>query len=705
MDDANRSEWEQTGRVAAVSASGRGKQFANDKQDSLLYLDQVYRKARESIPLENKQANEALASIFINSADIKRKLKSDGKARYLLRYARANFRSLPAVHLAAAQFELDQGDKSKCISILEKACILCPTEDNLKEAIRRVGAGFNSLQEKSQNKAFTKVAPSAGGTITPRTRSLPQRVIRQKLVLKNTGSDDDEDDDTDGNVKKSINKPREKSPRNRPLDLPPQPQLSAITEDGDSGITVETPPTDDLRQTSTTGPRFPFFLNLASYDVQPGKTRKEEDVATEKPLQQPHQQPNQSSTTNNRSEEVNQPGRTTTYSLQPQVQQPPPVHTDSHQEMSQVPSSERKNQIHVKGVNYSIIKVIGKGGSSKVYQVLHEGSKKIFAVKYVDLECADDVIIQSYKNEITVLQRLQNKDPIIKLYDYEISQSHIYLVMECGSIDLASFLRRKRVQKEDILFYWRQMLTAVQCIHDEGIIHRDLKPANFLFVEGSLKLIDFGIANSIQSDRTSVTRESQVGTLNYMSPETIQSSGDSHGGDHTSMKINCKSDVWSLGCILYYITYGKTPFQSITNTMMKLQAICNPDYKIQFSDVHDSNLVDVLKRCLVRDVKERPSIKELLDHPYVSSKTSFKDSPTPALGMTKGVVENLMSKLNTTNCTSPRSVELAMALQKYLGSHCDPKQGKEIRQPLHDVNSISQTQREQKPLSYFFPNH
>lgn len=210
-----------------------------------------------------------------------------------------------------------------------------------------------------------------------RTRSLPQRVIRQKLVLKNTGSDDDEDDDTDGNVKKkSINKPREKSPRNRPLDLPPQPQLSAITEDGDSGITVETPPTDDLRQTSTTGPRFPFFLNLASYDVQPGKTRKEEDVATEKPHQQPiqqphqqpHQQPNQSSTTNNRSEEVNQPGRTTTYSLQPQVQQPPPVHTDSHQEMSQVPSSERKNQIHVKGVNYSIIKVIGKGGSSKVGQ-------------------------------------------------------------------------------------------------------------------------------------------------------------------------------------------------------------------------------------------------------------------------------------------------------------------------------------------------
>lgn len=55
-----------------------------------------------------------------------------------------------------------------------------------------------------------------------------------------------------------------------------------------------------------------------------------------------------------------------------------------------------------------------------------------------------------------------------------------------------------------------------------GIVHSDLKPANFIFVEASLKLIDFGIANAIQNDQTSFVKESQVGTLNYMSPEAIQ---------------------------------------------------------------------------------------------------------------------------------------------------------------------------------------
>ena len=66
---------------------------------------------------------------------------------------------------------------------------------------------------------------------------------------------------------------------------------------------------------------------------------------------------------------------------------------------------------------------------------------------------------------------------------------------------------------------WR--VQAVHNIHEARIVHSDLKPANFLMVEGTLKLIDFGIAKAIQSDTTSIARESQVGTLNYMSPEAI----------------------------------------------------------------------------------------------------------------------------------------------------------------------------------------
>lgn len=65
------------------------------------------------------------------------------------------------------------------------------------------------------------------------------------------------------------------------------------------------------------------------------------------------------------------------------------------------------------------------------------------------------------------------------------------------------------------------MLQAVHAIHEERIIHSDLKPANFLFVRGALKLIDFGIAKTIQNDTTNIHRDQQVGTINYMSPEAI----------------------------------------------------------------------------------------------------------------------------------------------------------------------------------------
>lgn len=76
----------------------------------------------------------------------------------------------------------------------------------------------------------------------------------------------------------------------------------------------------------------------------------------------------------------------------------------------------------------------------------------------------------------------------------------LILVMEYGSIDLAGFLRKNRskMTKADRQVFWQQMLEAVHLVHQQGIIHRDLKPANFLMVDGRLKLIDFGIAHTLQ---------------------------------------------------------------------------------------------------------------------------------------------------------------------------------------------------------------
>uniref|UniRef100_A0A8C7TLY9 Ttk protein kinase n=1 Tax=Oncorhynchus mykiss TaxID=8022 RepID=A0A8C7TLY9_ONCMY len=272
--------------------------------------------------------------------------------------------------------------------------------------------------------------------------------------------------------------------------------------------------------------------------------------------------------------------------------------------------------IVIKGKRFLVLKMIGRGGSSKVYQVLDQRNQ-LFAVKYVNLEEADAQTVESYKNEIEHLNRLQQySDQIIKLYDYEITNSYIYMLMECGNLDLSTWLRnRKTINPLERKLYWKNMLEAVQTIHKHGIVHCDLKPANFVIVNASLKLIDFGIANSIQPDVTSIMKDSQVGTLNYMPPEAIKDTSSQPG--KASSKISTKGDVWSLGCIMYCMTYGKTPFQTITNQITKLHAIIDPTHEMEFPDIAEKDLLDVLKRCLVRNPRERISIAELLEHSYL----------------------------------------------------------------------------------------
>ncbi|NP_001082090.1 TTK protein kinase S homeolog [Xenopus laevis] len=274
--------------------------------------------------------------------------------------------------------------------------------------------------------------------------------------------------------------------------------------------------------------------------------------------------------------------------------------------------------IVVKGRAYAVLKQIGTGGSSKVFQVMDD-KKHLYAIKYVNLEEADQQTIESYQNEISHLNKLQQHcDKIIRLFDYEITDQHIYMVMECGNIDLNTWLRKKKtINPWERKSYWKNMLEAVHTIHQHGIVHSDLKPANFLIVDGMLKLIDFGIANQIQPDVTSIVKDSQVGTINYMPPESIRDTTSYAENGKPRSKISPKGDVWSLGCILYCMTYGKTPFQHITNQIAKLHSILDPGYEIEFPNIPEKDLQDVLRKCLVRNPKERISIAELLVHPYV----------------------------------------------------------------------------------------
>ncbi|KAK4218791.1 hypothetical protein QBC37DRAFT_368627 [Rhypophila decipiens] len=310
-------------------------------------------------------------------------------------------------------------------------------------------------------------------------------------------------------------------------------------------------------------------------------------------------------------------------------------------------NKKRAVMLRVNNKTYTRIDCIGRGGSGKVYRVSAE-SGKMLALKRVSLENADENTVKGFKGEIDLLKRLHGIDRVIQLIDHELNYEKqiLSVLMEVGELDFNTLLRSRQSSPEGarldpvfIRYYWKEMLECVQAVHVMNVVHSDLKPANFVLVQGRLKLIDFGIANAIQTEMTvNVHRETQIGTPNYMSPESLMDSNQyaftaAHNGKFSVppplqhqrnagqpriMKLGKPSDVWSLGCILYQMVYGLPPFGKIANQMSRCQAIINWAYQVEFPDKTEDgsrvppSLIRTMRRCLNREQKERPTCDELL---------------------------------------------------------------------------------------------
>ncbi|SPQ19360.1 f78984c4-1909-4808-8479-3ca6319ef20c [Thermothielavioides terrestris] len=301
-------------------------------------------------------------------------------------------------------------------------------------------------------------------------------------------------------------------------------------------------------------------------------------------------------------------------------------------------SKKKQFLFRVNGRMYTRLDTLGRGASSKVYRVSAENGK-ILALKRVSLEGLDDRTIKGYKGEIDLLKRLSGVNRVIQLIDHEFNEEKqmLSIVLEVGELDFLTFLRSRTSEDSKfdpvfVRYWWKEMVECVQAVHAKDIIHTDLKPQNFVIAQGRLKVIDFGIANAIQTDMTvNVHRDAQVGTPNYMSPESLMdfkeyalnsaNQGSSgvpllHRPKHFKLGKSC--DVWSLGCILYQLVYGMGPFGHISNVVHRIHAIINFNHQINFPETTQDgvrvppSLIRTMRRCLQRDQSLRPSCDELL---------------------------------------------------------------------------------------------
>ena len=205
---------------------------------------------------------------------------------------------------------------------------------------------------------------------------------------------------------------------------------------------------------------------------------------------------------------------------------------------------------------FQIESKLGVGGMGIVYRATYLKTGKIVALKALSPElCTDLKVAKRFEREMDILKKLEHPN-IIRYYGGVSTPNQQFYAMEIisgGSLDV--LLRKKgRFTWRQTVDYAMQVAKALEHAHNAGIVHRDLKPGNLLITkQGVIKLTDFGIARDSQA--TQLTQAGKtVGTLAYMAPEQITGKSP----------ITRRTDLYALGCVMFQMLAGRTPFESST---------------------------------------------------------------------------------------------------------------------------------------------
>jgi serine/threonine protein kinase/tetratricopeptide (TPR) repeat protein len=246
---------------------------------------------------------------------------------------------------------------------------------------------------------------------------------------------------------------------------------------------------------------------------------------------------------------------------------------------------------------YEVIEELGKGGMGKVYRVEDKKIKEEVALKLIKPDiAADKRTIERFGNELKFARKIAHRN-VCKMYDLSEAEGTHYITMEyVPGEDLKSFIRRAGpLSAGKTIYIAKQVCDGLSEAHRLGVVHRDLKPQNVMIdKEGNVRIMDFGIARSLKAKGITGAGV-MIGTPEYMSPEQAE-----------AKEVDKRSDIYSLGVIIYEMVTGKVPFEGETplSIAMKHKGEAPRDPKELNSQISD-DLSGVILKCLEKDKEKR----------------------------------------------------------------------------------------------------
>lgn len=265
---------------------------------------------------------------------------------------------------------------------------------------------------------------------------------------------------------------------------------------------------------------------------------------------------------------------------------------------------------------YKKIRLLGKGGFARCYELFDEETHKSYAVKIIKkTSLIKSRTKQKLISEIKIHKSLHHEN-IVKFEHYFEDAENVYVLLElCYNQTLHELVkRRKKLTELEAQYYVFYIVKTLQYLHNLKIIHRDLKLANIFLTENmQIKLGDFGLATQLEFDGE--RKRSLCGTPNYIAPEIL------NGKTGHSFEV----DIWCIGIILYILLIGKPPFET-NNALETYKRIKSKNFSFPQGERISIPAKELIESILVTEPYKRPSLQEILESDFMTMGTSIPQS-------------------------------------------------------------------------------